>query len=454
MIKGHVQVDLHNHKTGLRDRIEGDNMITNAMNYVIPNVIGSGMGANYVMPLCERVLGGIMLFDGKLTEDKNNIFFPSEAHLIASAGRNTNTEYADRGSLNVAETYETDTGFQSVWDFTTSQANGTIGSLALTMAEDQYNYSDPYNITWQRGSMHKPYINNTENFNMYPLCYDSKKGYLYYTESSNSKYATRYDSSEKATYYKTTFAIMRQYIPSSVYGIADKINRYMEAEKVAEFSLEQKNTSAYLYQFLYPGYDGYAYIINPMDESAEYWKVKTSDYSFELSDKITIDLKGCKLKKKLEKAVVSKGVAYLTAEDSKSLYIVNLVNPVDIIQVTIPDEYYVNTQLIALNNGGIKFGVTANNSYRGAFCYPDGKIILQGEKMTSKKFKGFDAHPNLITDNLMAYGDSGYSSDTGYIYSAYGRQVCNYLGSIFNLPQPIVKTAATSMKITYTLTNV
>ena len=42
MIKGHVQVDLHNHKTGLRDRIEGDNMITNAMNYVIPNVIGSG----------------------------------------------------------------------------------------------------------------------------------------------------------------------------------------------------------------------------------------------------------------------------------------------------------------------------------------------------------------------------------------------------------------------------
>lgn len=70
MIKGHVQVDLHNHKTGLRDRIEGDNMITNAMNYVIPNVIGSGKTADCVMPLCEKVLGGIMLFDGKLTENK------------------------------------------------------------------------------------------------------------------------------------------------------------------------------------------------------------------------------------------------------------------------------------------------------------------------------------------------------------------------------------------------
>lgn len=121
-----VQVDLHNHKTGLRDRIEGDNMITNAMNYVIPNLIGAGISASEIMPLCQRVLGGIMLFDGKLTEDKNNIFFPSEAHLVASAGRDTNTEYADRGSLNYAESYETDTGFQSVWDFSTSQANGTI----------------------------------------------------------------------------------------------------------------------------------------------------------------------------------------------------------------------------------------------------------------------------------------------------------------------------------------
>lgn len=453
MIKGHVQVDLHNHKTGLRDRIEGDNMITNAMNYVIPNVIGSGKTADCVMPLCEKVLGGIMLFDGKLTEDKNNIFFPSEAHLVASAGRNTNSEYADRGSLNVAESYETDTGFQSVWDFTTSQANGTIGSLALTMAENSFNYSDPYNITWQQGTMHNPYINNTGNFDMYPLCYDSKMGYLYYTEPKNSNWTSRYDSVEKVTYYISTFKIMKQYIPSRVYGIADKINRYIDAEKVAEFSIEMKKKFG-LYQYLYPGYDGFAYLINPIDESAEYWKVKTSDHSFELSEKITIDLKGCKLKQELGKAVISKGVAYITAEDSKSLYIVNLANQVDIIQVTIPDEYYVNTQLIALNNGGVKFGVTSNNSYRGAFCYPDGKIILQGEKNTSNNFKGFAARPKLITDNLMAYGDSGYSQDAGYIYSSHGRQVCNYLGSIFNLPQPIVKTAATSMKITYTLTNV
>lgn len=451
MIKGHVQVDLHNHKTGLRDRIEGDNMITNAMNYVIPNLIGAGISASEIMPLCQRVLGGIMLFDGKLTEDKNNIFFPSEAHLVASAGRNINTEYADRGSLNYAESYETDTGFQSVWDFSTSQANGTIGSLALTMAENQYNYSDPYNITWQSGSIHNALNkNNSDRFDLYPLCYDSVRGYLYYYDSTNSKLTTRYDSSERVTYYKMTFCVMKQYIPSRVYGLSDSVNLRNVAEKVAEFSIERKNSINYSY--LNPGYDGYAYIIAPMNETAEYWRVKTSDYDFELSDMKSINLKGCKLKREWGKAVIVKGYAFFAAEDLKSIYIVNLANPADIQQAIIQSDATINTDVIALNNGGIKFGVKLSDGrYCGAFGYPDGNIVLQGRKEKSE-FKGHASRPTLITDNLMAYGDNGYDTSNSYC-SSYGRQVSNYLGSIFNLPQPIVKTAATSMKITYTLTN-
>ena len=53
MIKGHVAIELHNHKTGLRDRIEGDNMITNALNYVIPIVMGGNTSAENLMPLCK-----------------------------------------------------------------------------------------------------------------------------------------------------------------------------------------------------------------------------------------------------------------------------------------------------------------------------------------------------------------------------------------------------------------
>ncbi len=133
MIKGHVAIELHNHKTGLRDRIEGDNMITNALNYVIPIVMGGNTSAERLMPLCKKALGSLMLFDGTLTEDKNNMFLPAEAHLVAFADRGLDTTHSDRGSLNSAETYQTDTGYQSVWDFSTSQANGTIKSLALSL---------------------------------------------------------------------------------------------------------------------------------------------------------------------------------------------------------------------------------------------------------------------------------------------------------------------------------
>ena len=285
---------------------------------------------------------------------------------------------------------------------------------------------------------------------MYPLCYDSVRGYLYYYDSTNSNLTTRYDSSERVTYYKMTFGVMKQYIPSRVYGLSDSVNLRNVAEKVAEFSIERKNSINY--SCLYPGYDGYAYIIAPMNETAEYWRVKTSDYDFELSDMKSINLKGCKLKQEWGKAVIVKGYAFFAAEDLKSIYIVNLANPADIKQAIIPSDATIDTDVIALNNGGIKFGVKLSDGrYCGAFGYPDGNIVLQGRKEKGE-FKGHASSPTLITDNLMAYGDNGYDTSTSK-YSSYGRQVINYLGSIFNLPQPIVKTAATSMKITYTLTN-
>lgn len=149
MIKGHVAIELHNHKTGLRDRIEGDNMVTNALNYVIPIVMGGNTSAENLMPLCKKALGSLMLFDGTLTEDKNNMFLPAEAHLVAFADRGLDTTHSDRGSLNSAETYQTDTGYQSVWDFSTSQANGTIKSLALSLNYSfgsSYIRNSPYNL--------------------------------------------------------------------------------------------------------------------------------------------------------------------------------------------------------------------------------------------------------------------------------------------------------------------
>jgi hypothetical protein len=52
-----------------------------------------------------------------------------------------------------------------------------------------------------------------------------------------------------------------------------------------------------------------------------------------------------------------------------------------------------------------------------------------------------------MTDSLMVWGANYYERSYGYL-------VNNYLGTICNLSSAIHKTAASSMKVIYTLTDV
>ena len=463
MIKGHVAIELHNHKTGLRDRIEGDNMVTNALNYAIPNVIGANYSADNIMPICQKALGSVMLFDGILTEDKNNIFFPSEAHLVASANRNLNTTDSDRGSLNTAETYKTDTGYQSVWDFSTSQANGTIKSLALTLnsysrnsdSAIAYNFVSPftrYGIKDDDGST---------SFSPYPLCYDADNQMLYYISASKGgtqSYQEENADGKKVTKYRTECHVIKTYVPTSQFKLADKSDNRELGEEVATFYLESGTSYIDLRGAIRNGYDGYAYMCTPMgtEGKVEIYKLKISDYSFELSEPINFTCKSTKMYNYWGYSTVSKGYAYIISLEKKSIYIVNLANPVDVSESVLPNDLTIYDKLMALKNGGVAFSTwkrisgTSDDEYREAICYPDGKIIVSKyyRTNTSQSYPIFYP-PRLFADNLMTFGSNAYDG-----YLSRGALVNNYLGTIYNLPQPIVKTAASSMKVVYTLTDI
>ena len=463
MIKGHVAIELHNHKTGLRDRIEGDNMITNALNYAIPNVIGANYSADNIMPICQKALGSVMLFDGILTEDKNNIFFPSEAHLVASANRNLNTTDSDRGSLNTAETYKTDTGYQSVWDFSTSQANGTIKSLALTLnsysrnsdSAIAYNFVSPFTRYGIKND------NGDTSFSPYPLCYDADNQMLYYISASKGgvqSYQEENGDGKKVTKYRTECHVIKTYVPTSQFKLADYSDNSELGEEVATFYLESGTSYVDLREAIRNGYDGYAYMCTPMgtEGKVEIYKLKISDYSFELSEPINFTCKSTKMYNYWGYSTVSKGYAYIISLEKKSLYIVNLANPVDVSESVLPNDLTIYDKLMALKNGGVAFSTqkwisgTSNYEYREAICYPDGKIIVSKYYRTSisSSYPIFYP-PRLFADNLMTFGSSAYNS-----YLSKGALVNNYLGTIYNLPQPIVKTAASSMKVVYTLTDI
>ena len=134
-LKGTATIELTN-ADGSKETYKHDNMITNAVNDLCTSQRGEmatilkivNNGDSYA----QALFGGLLLFDDTLDTDANNYFIPTAkctgyASQDAYAGLDT-----CRGSFNSSEGgVQPDGSYKFVWDFATSQANGTIKSLAL-----------------------------------------------------------------------------------------------------------------------------------------------------------------------------------------------------------------------------------------------------------------------------------------------------------------------------------
>lgn len=134
-IKGSATIELTN-ADGSKEIYKHDNMITNAVNDLCMSQRGEmatilkivDNGDSYA----QTLFGGLLLFDETLDTDANNYFLPT----VKCTGYASQDAYAGldtcRGSFNASEGgVQADGSYKFVWDFATSQANGTIKSLAL-----------------------------------------------------------------------------------------------------------------------------------------------------------------------------------------------------------------------------------------------------------------------------------------------------------------------------------
>lgn len=158
MLKGHTKIELTDVNTGKVKTYEHDNMFTkaiyNSLNNTWTQMFGGLNAINgWHLPLSSKMLGGIALFGDTIAEDENITYFPKGNPIIGYAGT-TVSDGIDKmwGSRNLLESedYNADTkSVKHVWDFSTSQGNGTIKAVGLMDG----NQADLYGI----GAWHKLY---------------------------------------------------------------------------------------------------------------------------------------------------------------------------------------------------------------------------------------------------------------------------------------------------------
>ena len=466
-IRGLLKVELFDAKTKkLVQKAEKENMVTNAIKNMLQGYAATNQMAN-IMPLYSVGLGGIMLFDAELEASADNIHFPMSSHLVGYGTQEVNTTNTLMGSKNSLESSVTlgaGGGSTTVWDFGTSQANGTIAAVALTSASSPFKPLSRGCVAtpcYYSGSDRKRYNQNAV------LAYED--GYAYIVRSISSS-VEQSGTSYTRTY---TMAIHKTYAPMHDYKVGDSATNNMytadELHQTLTWTQSTTGTCPDINEVFAPCVDidgdGSAYIIwspgNATGNGTLYvTEIERNGLEWTANSTEVLSLTGCPLKNNYGKII--QGSYLVMSYDGHSFYKIDSANPQDIKQITLPDGYYIhgyNVWQSPAKGGGLYFPVSINRTvgektttyYRYAILYPDGTIVLDGKDLTSLDYRVSTSNTKFGTTLSL---DDGYAfgwHEEYYSPELYGFYMSNYLGTIANLKTPIVKNASQTLKITYSL---
>ena len=491
MLKGKTKIILKNEETGEVEIFEDENIITNAVDKIIN--INAGLNVppnNYILPIANKLLGGIMLFDDTLTESVNNIHFPTEAHIVGWAGQDVNTNDKYRGSYNALESGFTtgtdDNGqtyctYTSVWDFDTTQANGTIKAVARTS-----NYACETSPFFHYHSAEHYAINmglpETDRSWM-PIRYDGQYVYLLKGDASTHimrmarvrQPLLRFGCADYSAMPKT-YEIVASWntLVAEVVWYASQANKDGNINPQTEYIYAD---DPYLYEDgqdgkIYCTFFGTARAYTTYNYNITYFTIQYDDESYTKSEttKLQSGLNYYAANSVANMYTpyrnwghISHGNFFHCSQNRKIIYKVPLNNVAAYTATQIIDassnDFITYLDRIASHNGGIYFSVyhytTTGYNYLVGFLYPDGIFVLPDVSYGGTT----DNHGQGYSYNI--YGQVRTTDDDLTMWSDYREWdsdivgwVANYLGTINNLASAVTKTAAQSLKIVYTLTDV
>ena len=472
-IKGHTSIILTDVKTGKVERHEDDNLITNAianyfqncgfMNY--PNVDRTN--------LVVQLLGGVMAFDDEISESASTVHVPAGLKMIAngSIGTVNNGEVLEMGSYSSTESgWQDDGSFIQTYDYTTSQANGTIACVCLTGRDYGYvgegnsishvRHSSRASMTNLYGSVtsHSGTIGMPFNFN--------------FSDSSCYTFAieTRIDSETEEEYVT---GVLRKYrLPISKINLKSKPTvPILLSEQEISIDNDLKNAQAMLFQTL-----GTKLILwnnarsSSSDSPMPVWGVDYTQYVWEVSANGTItkttvtNTTGNELNC-LGNAIFDGNYCFFMRTYCEYIGTYNYYN-----EYINSDVYYIWNRTTGtmtrlenpynsvwgfcgrVNDVDISYRSTTPASmgmlYHGS---GDGRVVTHGTYPIV-----IDGVTETIYPNNADTGFIGTLHETGSpLIRASGINLFRdqgYIASINNLDTPVVKTAEKTMKIIYRLT--
>lgn len=462
MLKGKSVIELTNIHTGKVETYEDTNLVTEAvMDVLNTNIMGilynstgfnSSSGDAWMLPIKKNIMGGILLYQNPIDERADNIYAPLSNPLIGYASDDANnTEDIRRGSRNLTESKIVDGGFRFVWDFATSQANGTISSICLsnTLAGKGTQYANNYMVRLGSYSCESgKYTTDTYR--------DNKR--LFIEEGYRL---------EMITYYDSTKAVLRKYMDDYLHAsLVDRPLTRVVLDPAEETTIELGHYPLYteysggtkdgtispyssshdVRTYLYHGADGKWHGIvrrdnQVYDTSRGYYSHSSYDWFMD-----TIDGDTCKTQKITVPEGISEFVSigmsgkWLMCRSGSKVYRINTTNVANI--ELVPDIKYESSNKLTYI---IDDDIVINGWY---FLEGEPKLYLRESYETSyvqwgrsqiSRYKTY-----AIREWIYRYSEYTLYKEL-YLYTPY-------LATINNLSEPVIKTADKTMKITYTIT--
>lgn len=449
-MKGKTIIELTDVKTKKKEVLKDDNLVTDVLEKILtlnPNGLLTNINKDTFYPIVEKIVGGILLFKDKITEDKNTSFVSTSNECIGYAGQVEGVqENPLQGSFNKQESKATSNGYKFVWDFGTSKANGKISSVCLTNAKAGGGYfgtksngetnriklgEDKYPIKNTDTEMKKKYVNVVEaNFEEnYIVSIVPESDYLRIIKSREPLLNFRLDDSLSFLNEKNITETKIKYKKSyGTYGVCV----YVEAENyyLLKTSTSGGNTNVTKLK------------INKANNSIEETEFTLENVKIENIGSYSLDYDYYRT----IKSVLRGGYVYAVSTDEKYVVKFAINNPVDVTKIE---------PKFTLKTGSVSSHTTGCGMYiLGDMIIGTNFTIDKNDKVTEiaqSDLSTIECIPLSYGPFLLGYFANGESSGDKYLRKVL-YLITPYSATINNLSKTVEKTADKTMKITYYLT--